>query len=117
WHVLCDRQKPLLEGRACNEYMEAIEHLGILTQGGIPDWRRISDMLEKATNWRLVMVPGLVPGDIFLEHLSKRQFPVTWWIRSKDKIDYLQEPDIFHDFFGHVPMLVNPVFADYMQLF
>ncbi len=117
WHTLCERQKPLLKGRACREYLEAIDHLGVLTQGGIPDWRRISDLLEKATGWQLVVVPGLVPGEIFLTHLSKRQFPVTWWIREEAKIDYLQEPDIFHDLFGHVPLLANPVFADYLQQF
>lgn len=117
WHELCDRQKPLLKGRACNEYMEALNALNIMTDSGIPDFRRISDMLEKATKWKIVTVPGLIPGDIFQEHLSKRQFPVTWWIRSREKMDYLQEPDIFHDMFGHVPMLYNPVFADYIQQF
>lgn len=117
WRTLCARQTPLLKGRACNEYLECIHSLGVLTEGGIPDWRRISDMLEKTTRWRLVIVPGLVPGEIFLEHLSKRQFPVTWWIRDESQIDYLQEPDIFHDMFGHIPLLANPVFADYMQQF
>lgn len=117
WHKLCDRQKPLLKGRACNEYLDAVHQLGIFESGRIPDWRRISDMLEKRTGWRLVIVPGLVPGEIFLAHLSERRFPVTWWIREPAKIDYLQEPDIFHDFFGHVPLLANPVFADYMQQF
>jgi phenylalanine-4-hydroxylase len=117
WNILCNRMKPLLKGRACNEYMESIDQLGILTSGGIPDLQRVSDMLEKNTNWRIVTVPGLIPGEIFLEHLSKRQFPVTWWIRKREEMDYLQEPDIFHDLFGHVPLLNNPVFADYMQQF
>ncbi|MDX1974731.1 MAG: phenylalanine 4-monooxygenase [Rickettsiales bacterium] len=117
WHSLCERQVPLLKGRACNEYIDAIAQLQLLTQGGIPDYRRVSDMLDKATGWRLVPVPGLIPGPIFQEHLSKRQFPITWWIREPAKMDYLQEPDIFHDFFGHVPLLAHPVFADYMQQF
>jgi len=117
WHELCDRQRPLLTGRACNEYLEALDKLSIMTSAGIPDMRRISDMLERTTGWRIVAVPGLIPGDIFHEHLSKRQFPVTWWIRERAKIDYLQEPDIFHDMFGHVPLLSNPVFADYLQQF
>jgi phenylalanine-4-hydroxylase len=117
WHMLCQQQQPLLKGRACDEYMDALNKMGIFDSIKIPDWRRISDMLEKRTNWRLVTVPGLVPGPIFLEHLSKRQFPVTWWIREPAKVDYLQEPDIFHDLFGHVPMLAHPVFADYMQQF
>jgi phenylalanine-4-hydroxylase len=118
WHFLCDRQKPLLKNRACNEYLKALEDLKIVTSGsGIPDMRRVSDMLEKTTGWKLVTVPGLIPGSVFLEHLSKRQFATTWWVRGQDQIDYLKEPDIFHDLFGHVPLLSNPVFADYMQQF
>jgi len=117
WNFLCERQKPLLKGRACNEYLKAIQDLNIVSAGGIPDMRRVSDMLEKTTGWKLVTVPGLIPGSVFLEHLSKRQFATTWWIRGQDQIDYLKEPDIFHDLFGHVPLLSNPVFADYMQQF
>jgi phenylalanine-4-hydroxylase len=117
WHELCERQMPILKNRACEAYMEALDKLSIVTSGGIPDWRRLSDYLEKTTRWRIVIVPGLIPGNIFREHLSKRQFPVTWWIRDRSEIDYLQEPDIFHDLFGHVPLLANPIFADYMQQF
>jgi len=117
WKTLCARQKPLLKGRACEEYLDGVKRMGIFEDGGIPDWRKISDMLKKRTNWELVVVPGLVPGPIFLGHLAERRFPVTWWIRPPEKIDYLQEPDIFHDFFGHVPMLAHPIFADYMQQF
>lgn len=117
WKFLCDRQKPLLAGRACREYLRALQDLSIVSEAGIPDMRRVSDMLEKSTGWQIVTVPGLIPGGVFLEHLSKRQFPVTWWIRDQEKIDYLQEPDIFHDLFGHVPLLSNPVFADYLHLF
>lgn len=117
WKFLCDRQKPLLQGRACNEYLQALQDLSIVSEAGIPDLRRVSDTLEKTTNWTIVVVPGLIPGGVFLEHLSKRQFPVTWWIRPEEQIDYLKEPDIFHDLFGHVPLLSNPVFADYMQQF
>ena len=117
WHELCDRQKPLLKGRACNEYLRAIEDLNIVTSDGIPDMRRVSDILEKTTGWKLVAVPGLVPGGVFLEHLSKRQFATTWWLRDRAQKDYLKEPDIFHDLFGHVPLLINPVFADYLHQF
>ncbi len=117
WHFLCERQKPLLKGRACNEYLQALADLSIVSEAGIPDLRRVSDTLEKATNWTIVTVPGLIPGGVFLEHLSKRQFPVTWWIRGQEQIDYLKEPDVFHDLFGHVPLLSNPIFADYMQQF
>ncbi len=117
WHTLSERQRPLLKNRACKPYLDSLERLSIVTSAGIPDYRRISDMLEKTTRWRLVAVPGFIPSLMFLEHLSKRQFPVTWWIRERQKLDYLQEPDIFHDLFGHVPMLAHPVFADYMQQF
>jgi phenylalanine-4-hydroxylase len=117
WAKLCKRQRPLLENRACDEFLEAINRLKITEGDKIPDWRRVSDILEKSSNFKLVTVPGYIPPMAFLEHLSKRQFPVTWWIRPPEKIDYLVEPDIFHDLFGHVPMLALPVFADYMQQF
>lgn len=116
WKKLCVRQKPLLKNRACTEYLESVEKLGIVTGSDkIPDWRRISDMLEKSSNFRLVTVPGYITPIMFMQHLAKRQFPVTWWIREPAKMDYLQEPDIFHDLFGHVPMLALPVYADYME--
>jgi phenylalanine-4-hydroxylase len=115
WNKLYLRQKPLLKNRACKEYMDALDLFGFVDNSGIPDYRRLSDRLEKKVDWRLVTVPGYLPVAVFLEHLSKRQFPVTWWIREPAKMDYLQEPDIFHDLFGHVPMLAHPVFADYMH--
>src|SRR5581483_2086046 len=74
WQTLCNRQKPLLKGRACNEYLDSLDELSIVTEAGIPDWRRLSEFLEKKTRWQIVTVPGLIPGDIFLEHLSRRQF-------------------------------------------
>ena len=74
-------------------------------------------MLDAATRWRIVAVPGLVPDDVFFEHLANRRFPSTCFIRRPTQLDYLQEPDIFHDIFGHVPMLMNPVFADYMEAY
>ncbi len=117
WNTLSKRQLPLLKDRACDEYLDCLNRLEILLGQGIPDLRRVSDLLQKRTQWEIVTVPGLIPAPVFLEHLSKRRFPVTWWIREPAKIDYLQEPDIFHDLFGHVPMLAHPVFADYMQQF
>jgi phenylalanine-4-hydroxylase len=116
WRELFDRQSKMLVGRACREYLESLPKLGV-TAKGIPDFRRMSDILEKATRWTIVTVPGLIPGDVFQDHLANRRFPVTYWIRKREQIDYLAEPDIFHDLFGHVPMLMNPVFADYMQEF
>ena len=116
WGELFNRQQALLVGRACDAYLENLPKLGI-TADAIPDFRRMSDILQKATGWSIVTVPGLIPSEIFHMHLSERRFPVTHWIRSREEIDYLAEPDVFHDLFGHVPMLMNPVFADYVQEF
>jgi len=77
----------------------------------------LNAILERTTNWTIVAVPGLVPDEVFFEHLAHRQFPATNWIRRRDQMDYLQEPDIFHDVFGHVPILMNPMFADYLQAY
>jgi phenylalanine-4-hydroxylase len=85
--------------------------------GGIPDFRRLSDLLDRATGWRIAAVPGLVPDDVFFGFLAQRRFPATCFIRRRDQLDYLEEPDVFHDICGHVPLLMNPVFADYMQAY
>ena len=106
----------MLAERAVPEFYENIERLGLVADG-IPDYRRLSEVLEGATGWRVVAVAGLIPDDSFFTHLAHRRFPVTTWIRRPDQLDYLQEPDAFHDVFGHVPMLLNPVFADYMQAY
>lgn len=116
WRTLFDRQAKLLEGRAAPEFLEGISALSV-TGDGIPDFRRLNDVLQRTTGWSIVAVPGLVPGDIFFQHLAERRFPSTCFIRTKDQLDYLEEPDVFHDVFGHVPLLVNPVFADYMQAY
>ena len=116
WRTLYERQSKLLPGRACEEYLAGFRDLGIAADG-IPDFGRLSDVLDRATGWRIVAVPGLVPDDVFFEHLAERRFPATNWIRSREKLDYLQEPDVFHDVVGHVPMLMNPIFADYMQAY
>lgn len=117
WNTLYKRQMDVLKDRACPEFFEGVKQLGYDEFDGIPHFERMSDILFKITGWRLVVVPGYLPGDIFHGHLAKRQFPVTTFIRTPEQIDYLQEPDVFHDFFGHVPILANPVFADYMQAF
>jgi phenylalanine-4-hydroxylase len=116
WRALFDRQAALLRGRACDEYLHGLNGLGVAADG-IPEFSRLSDTLGKATGWSLVAVPGLVPDKIFFEHLANRRFPVTWWIRKPGQMDYLQEPDVFHDLYGHVPLLMNPVFGDYMQAY
>ena len=88
-----------------------------ITAEGIPDFRRLCDVLMKRTGWQVVAVPGLVPDDVFFEHLAHRRFPAGHFIRKPDELDYLEEPDVFHDVFGHVPMLMNPVIADYIQAY
>jgi phenylalanine-4-hydroxylase len=116
WRLLFERQQHLLVGHACREYLAGLAGLGVAATG-IPDFRRLSDILDRATGWRIVAVPGLVPDAVFFGHLARRRFPSTCFIRRRDQLDYLQEPDVFHDITGHVPMLMNPVFADYMQAY
>jgi phenylalanine-4-hydroxylase len=116
WVRLYERQAELLPGRACEPFLEGLEALD-LHDAGIPDFRRLNGELHRLTGWRVVAVPGLVPDDVFFDHLANRRFPAGRFIRRPDQLDYLQEPDIFHDVFGHVPMLADPVFADYMQAY
>lgn len=116
WRTLFERQAKLLPGRACGEYLRGLAQLGVAAEG-IPDFERLSEVLERATGWRIVAVPGLVPDETFFRHLANRRFPATNWIRTPEQMDYLQEPDVFHDVLGHVPMLIHPVFADYMAAY
>ena len=115
WRRLYARQSALLPGRACNAF---IDHLSTLdAASSIPDFLVTSEALHRATGWRLVAVPGLVPDDVFFTHLAARRFPVTVWLREPHEFEYIVEPDIFHDFFGHVPLLFNPIFADHLQAY
>ena len=116
WRTLFERQTKLLAGRACEEFLSGISTLAV-TADRIPDFGRLNDILRRATGWRIVAVPGLVPDDVFFGHLAARRFPATCFIRRPDQLDYIAEPDIFHDVFGHVPLLANPVFGDYMQAY
>jgi phenylalanine-4-hydroxylase len=116
WRTLYDQQIRVLENRAVPEFYQGLEALN-LNEGGIPDFARINEKLKALTGWTVVAVPHLVPDDIFFEHLANRRFPAGRFIRSREQMDYIQEPDIFHDVFGHVPMLTLPVFADYMQAY
>jgi phenylalanine-4-hydroxylase len=116
WITLYDRQTAMLQGRACDAFLQGLDALD-LHRSGIPEIRRINEELQRLTGWSVVAVPGLVPDDVFFDHLAHRRFPAGRFIRKPDELDYLQEPDIFHDVFGHVPMLTDPVFADYMQAY
>jgi phenylalanine-4-hydroxylase len=115
WRLLVDRQTRLARRHACPEFLEGLRVLGIGER--IPDFAAVNTRLAPRTGWQVVGVPGLIPDAVFYDHLAHRRFPVTVWIRKRSEIDYLVEPDLFHDFFGHVPLLSNPVFADYMQLY
>ncbi len=116
WDQLFARQSKLLPGRAAPEFLRGLDILR-LSSGGIPDFEMLSDRLMQATGWQVVAVPGLVPDAVFYEHLANRRFVAGRFIRQPDQLDYLQEPDVFHDVFGHVPLLADPVFADYMQAY
>ena len=116
WITLYERQAQMLHGRACDEFLRGLDALD-LHRAGIPDFHRINEELQRLTGWSVVAVPGLVPDDVFFDHLANRRFPAGQFIRKPHELDYLQEPDIFHDVFGHVPMLTDPTFADYMQAY
>jgi len=116
WNRLFARQSALLPGRAAPEFLAGLDMLH-LSRPGIPDFAELSDKLGKATGWQVVAVPGLVPDDVFFDHLANRRFVAGQFIRRPDQLDYLEEPDVFHDVFGHVPLLAHPVFADYMQAY
>ena len=113
WRLLLERQTALACRYACAEFLQGLKTLGIGET--IPDFAAVNAKLEPLTGWRVVAVPGLIPDAAFYDHLAHRRFPVTVWIRKREELDYLVEPDLFHDFFGHVPLLTDPVFADYMQ--
>lgn len=112
---LYERQAAQLGGLACEEFIQAVDQLG--TPHRIPRFDELSARLRRATGWEITAVPGLIPEEAFFALLAERRFPVTAWIRRPEEFDYIVEPDVFHDLFGHVPLLFNPVFADYMQAY
>ena len=116
WRQLYQRQREILLGRACDEFLQAQDAMG-MTERQIPKFAELNKVLESATGWTLIGVEGLLPELDFFDHLANRRFPVTWWIRRPDQVDYIEEPDLFHDLFGHVPLLMNPLFADYMAAY
>ncbi|RWN64287.1 phenylalanine 4-monooxygenase [Mesorhizobium sp.] len=115
WRTLCDRQTKLTKKLAHRSYLDGVATLGLLDR--IPDFGVVSEKLRKLTGWEIVAVPGLIPAPAFFVHLAARRFPVTNWLRTKQELDYIVEPDMFHDFFGHVPVLTQPVFADFMKMY
>ena len=115
WRILSERQTKLTKRLAHKSYLDGVEALGLVDR--IPDFEEVSRRLRKLTGWELVAVPGLIPAPAFFDHLAERRFPVTNWLRKRKELDYVVEPDMFHDFFGHVPALTQPAFADFMQMY
>jgi phenylalanine-4-hydroxylase len=113
WRRLYAAQARTLNGRACRAFFDGLQQLD--SAAGVPDFAGLSRRLRQATGWEIVAVPGFIPDAVFFGHLAHRRFPVTRWIRREDEMGYLVEPDVFHDCFGHVPMLMDPVFADFLQ--
>lgn len=116
WDTLFARQSAMLSARAAPAFLEGMDVLR-MTRPGIPDFDELSERLHRLTGWSVVAVRGLIPDEMFFENLANRRFVAGRFIRTPEQIDYLREPDIFHDVFGHVPLLVHPVFADYMQAY
>ena len=116
WKTLFERQTRLLPGRVCDEFADGMRRLP-LAADRIPDFGHLNEVLMRRTGWQVVAVPGLVPDEVFFEHLAHRRFPAGNFIRKPEQLDYLEEPDVFHDVFGHVPMLMNPLMADFIQAY
>lgn len=116
WRDLVARQLALIPGKACDEYMEGLRLLDLPTER-IPQLHEVNDVLGEATGWQVAQVPALIPFDEFFRLLANKQFPVATFIRTREEFDYLQEPDVFHEIFGHCPLLTNPAFAEFTHLY
>lgn len=115
WRRLHARQSALAQLYATPQFLSGLSRLDCAD--GIPRFDQANHVLTAATGWQLVAVPGFIPDAVFFDHLAHRRFPVTHWLREEHELDYLVEPDVFHDFFGHVPMLIEPAYADFMQAY
>jgi phenylalanine-4-hydroxylase len=116
WETLFNRQKPIFEQYASDAYREALGVIGF-NANEIPNFSDVNALLSKKTGWQLVVVPEIVAVRDFFLLLADRQFPATCWLRRFSELDYIEEPDMFHDVLGHVPLLVNSDYADFMQAF
>jgi phenylalanine-4-hydroxylase len=116
WRTLARRQREILKGRIADQFLDGLDRLDI-GETGIPDFRDLNRRLRDATGWEVVAVPGLIPDLAFFRLLADRKFPAGFWIRKPEQLDYIEEPDIFHDVFGHVPLIMQPIYADYLQAY
>src|SRR5271154_465331 len=114
WAELVGRRMPQIESHACQEYLQGFEQIGLRTDL-IPNLAEVNQRLRPRSGFRATPVSGFLPPDAFFAMLAARQFPTTTWLRSRESLEYIPEPDIFHDVFGHVPMHAHPVFADFLQ--
>lgn len=118
WKTLFERQEVNLQDKVCPEYLEALKNMkSVLNADSIPDFRKIDDWFSDKTGWTIEVVPGLIPVEEFFALLAEKKFCSSTWLRTMKQLDYLEEPDMFHDIFGHVPLLSHPVFSDFMQQF
>ncbi|MCA6073575.1 phenylalanine 4-monooxygenase [Fulvivirga sedimenti] len=113
WKILFDRQRENLQRYASGEYLEGLETIGF-NADEIPSFDKINKVLQATTGWEIIAVPGIVDDRLFFEYMSNRKFPATTWLRKMSELDYLEEPDMFHDVFAHVPLLTNVHFADFL---
>ncbi len=114
WSMLFERQKKLLPGRACDEYLQGLHDLNLSSEG-IPQLPEVSKILKAKTGWRVAPVAALISAREFFELLADRAFPAATFIRTREELDYVKEPDIFHELFGHCPLLMNSVYADFIH--
>ena len=114
WRILFERQIAAVQPRACQEYLDGLEALA-LPSDHIPQCAELSAVLQAKTGWSVVPVSAIIPLEKFFSLLASRQFPAASFIRFREELDYLQEPDIFHEYFGHCPLLTNQAYADFIQ--
>lgn len=118
WKTLFTRQEHNIPGKASQAYIDALEHMSpVLNAHEIPSFEKINAWFKTQTKWELQVVPGLIPVQDFFQLLAERKFCSSTWLRSKDSLDYLEEPDMFHDIYGHVPLLSNPIFSEFVHEF
>lgn len=116
WRDLYSKQLEIIPGRACDEYMHGLELLN-LPSDRVPQLDEVNQVLAETTGWQVVQVPSLINFDEFFRLLANKQFPVATFIRTREEFEYLQEPDVFHEIFGHCPLLTNPAFAHFTHVY
>ena len=118
WNILFSRQKENLKSKGAQEYLDCLSNFeSALNQRSIPRFHLMNEVLQDSNGWKIHVVPGLIPVKDFFRLLAKKEFPASTWVRKRHELDYLEEPDMFHDIFGHTPLLLNSKYSDFMQHF